>query len=135
MHSTHFIYGYTVSDICKRPLSKRRNPLLPLHRLLFLISSKGPFICTITWTRQYTPYLFLYYSCSSGWDGKQLSRPTMWDRSDDSLHHEQTLYHKNTSHSFHLQILCLMFKAFNNMAIAILNINKYIYLFNCYIII
>ena len=58
MHSTHFIYGYTVSDICKRPLSKRKNPLLPLHRLLFLISSKGPFIIIITWTRQYTPYHF-----------------------------------------------------------------------------
>ena len=27
--------------------SKRGNMLLPLHRLLFLISSKGSFICTI----------------------------------------------------------------------------------------
>ena len=28
--------------------SKRGNPLPPLHGLLFLISSKGSFICTIT---------------------------------------------------------------------------------------
>ena len=33
MHSTHFIYGYMASD------SDRGNPL-PLHRLLFPISSK-----------------------------------------------------------------------------------------------
>ena len=40
MHSTHFIYGYMASD------SERGNPILP-HRLLFPISSKGSFICTI----------------------------------------------------------------------------------------
>ena len=37
MHSTHFIYGYMASD------SKREN-LMPLHGLLFLISSKGSFV-------------------------------------------------------------------------------------------
>ena len=49
-HSTHFIYGYMTSDIILNFMvknltdSERGNPLLP-HRLLFLISSKGSFIC------------------------------------------------------------------------------------------
>ena len=42
-HSTHFIYGYMVKDHSD---SERGNPLRP-HRLLFLISSKGSFICII----------------------------------------------------------------------------------------
>ena len=40
-NSTHFIYGYMVLD------SNRGNLLLPLHGLLFLISSKGSFIYNI----------------------------------------------------------------------------------------
>ena len=36
-HSTHFIYGYMASDIWQRAT----------QRLLFPISSKGSFICTI----------------------------------------------------------------------------------------
>ena len=44
MHSTHFIYGYVMSDHSD---SERGNPLMPLHEILFLISSKGSFICTI----------------------------------------------------------------------------------------
>ena len=45
MHSTHFIYGYIVSDIWLRT-NEKGNPLLP-HRLLLSINSKGSFICTI----------------------------------------------------------------------------------------
>ena len=48
MHSTHFIYGYMVSDIYHSD-SERGNLLLP-HRLLFSISSKGSFISIITQT-------------------------------------------------------------------------------------
>ena len=49
-HSTHFIYGYMVSDMVKdHSDSVKGNPLLP-HRLLFLINSKGSFICTIPQT-------------------------------------------------------------------------------------
>ena len=41
-HSTHFIYGYMVSDMVKdHSDSERGNPLMPL----FPISSKGSFIC------------------------------------------------------------------------------------------
>ena len=42
-HSTHFIYGYMASDHSD---SERGNPLPP-HGLLFPISSKASFICTI----------------------------------------------------------------------------------------
>ena len=42
MHSIHFIYGYMVKDHSD---SERGNQLLLLHGLLFLISSKGSFIC------------------------------------------------------------------------------------------
>ena len=43
MHSTHFIYGYMVSDNS----DSERGNALPPHRLLFLISSNGSFICII----------------------------------------------------------------------------------------
>ena len=40
-HSTHFVYGYMASDMVKNHSdSERRNPLPPLHGLLFPISSK-----------------------------------------------------------------------------------------------
>ena len=41
-HSTYFIYRYMTSDMVKNHLySEKGNPLLPLHGLLFSISSKG----------------------------------------------------------------------------------------------
>ena len=48
MHSTHFIYGYMVSDIWLRTIQIVREEIpLPPHVLLFPISIKGYFICTI----------------------------------------------------------------------------------------
>ena len=47
--STHFIYSYMMSDIWYHSDSERGNPLLP-QRLLFVISSKGSFICIIPQT-------------------------------------------------------------------------------------
>ena len=45
--TTFFLWLYGVRYIVKDNLdSKRGNPLLPLHKLLFLISSKGSFVCT-----------------------------------------------------------------------------------------
>ena len=46
-HSTHYIYGYMASDHLD---SERGNPMPPLHGLIFPISSKGYFICTIPQT-------------------------------------------------------------------------------------
>ena len=69
-HSTHFIYGFMSSEISKgHSENDRRNPLLQLHGLLFLISSKGSFIYVIS----HTVYCLLYQLRSIGWDGKQLN--------------------------------------------------------------
>ena len=46
-HSTHFMYGYMMSDMVKDHSDSERENLLPLHGLLFLISSKGSFICIV----------------------------------------------------------------------------------------
>ena len=50
MHSTHFIYGYMASDMVKDHSDSEKGNLLPSHRLLFPISSKGSFICIIPQT-------------------------------------------------------------------------------------
>ena len=42
------------------PLSERENPLPPQLGLLFPISSKGSFICTIPQTGQHIPHPLLY---------------------------------------------------------------------------
>ena len=49
-HSTHFIYGYMASDMVKDHSDSEEGNLLPPHRLLFPINSKGTFICTIPQT-------------------------------------------------------------------------------------
>ena len=46
-HSTHSIYGSMVSNMVKDHSDSERGNLLLLHGLLFLISSKCSFICTI----------------------------------------------------------------------------------------
>ena len=91
-HSTHFIYGYMEREKCflfndtlntfylwlygVRHMvkdysdSERGNPLPPLHGLLFSISSKGSFICTIPQTGQHIPQPLLHQSWSTGWNEK-----------------------------------------------------------------
>ena len=83
MYSTHFIYGYM------GPLRYRdRGNMLPLlffisskasfmctiphtgQYIYFLISSKGSFICAISQTGQYIPWFLLYQSWSTGWNEK-----------------------------------------------------------------
>ena len=54
MHSAHFSYGYMTSDI------KWGNPRLSRNGLLFLISIKGYFMCTIPQIGQYIPWPLLY---------------------------------------------------------------------------
>ena len=49
--------------------SERGNLLLP-HGLLFLISSKGSFICTIPQTGYNIPQPLLHQSWSTGWNEK-----------------------------------------------------------------
>ena len=88
-HSTHFylqLYGveYMVTDYLD---SESGNPLLP-HGLLFLINSKGSFICTITHTGLDIPWPFLHH-----WLEREIAQRVhfMKDRSDDPSHHERTL--------------------------------------------
>ena len=59
---------YDVGDMVHSD-SERGNPLLP-HGLLFLISSKGSFICTIPQTGQHIPRLLVHQSLSTGWNEK-----------------------------------------------------------------
>ena len=64
---------------------ERGNPLLP-HGLLFLINSKGSFICIILQTGWHIPQSWI-----TGWNGNKLNGSTMKERSDNPLHHERTL--------------------------------------------
>ena len=60
-------YSYMTGDICLMTTNiMRRNPLLPLHGLLFLISSKGSFICTIP----QTGYHIQWSLWNTGWNKK-----------------------------------------------------------------
>ena len=56
--------------------SEKGNPLLP-HRLLFPISSKGSFICTIPQTGKYIPRALLHQSWSTGWNEKYNNKETL----------------------------------------------------------
>ena len=47
MHSTHCIELYGIRHMVKDHSDSEKGNLLPPHRLLFPISSKGSFICTI----------------------------------------------------------------------------------------
>ena len=49
--------------------SERRNPL-PSHGLLFPISNKGSFICTIPQRGDHMPRILLHQLWSTGWNEK-----------------------------------------------------------------
>ena len=91
-HSTHFIYGYMMSDnmVKDHSDSVRGNPLLP-HGLLFSINSKGSFICTITDRMTYTTAFVT--PVVEHWLEREISQwvHSMKDRPDDPSHHERTL--------------------------------------------
>ena len=92
-HSTHFIYGYMASDIWLRTILIVRKETCCRHiRLLFPISSKGSFICTIPQTGQHIPRLF-FTPVVEHWLEQEIAQwvHPMKDRSDDPLHHERTL--------------------------------------------
>ena len=58
--------GHKVNDHSD---SERGNPLLP-HGLLFLINSKGSFICTIPQIGQHIQWPLLHQALSTGWNEK-----------------------------------------------------------------
>ena len=68
--NTFYLWLYGVEHIVKdHSDSERGNPLLP-HGLLFLINSKGSFICTILQTGYHIPQPLLYQSWCTGWNEK-----------------------------------------------------------------
>ena len=67
--NTFHLWLYCVRHMVKdHSDSERGNPLSPLHGLLFPISSKGSFICTIPQTEQHIPQPLLNQSWSTGWN-------------------------------------------------------------------
>ena len=71
--------------------SERGNPLPP-HRLLFPMSSKGSFICTIPTDRRAHTTTFVI-PVVEHWHEREIAQwvHLMKDRSDDPPHHERTL--------------------------------------------
>ena len=70
-HSTHVLRLYGVGYIVKDNTdSERGNPLLPLHGLLFLISSKGRFICINPTDRIAMPRFSIQQVVSTGYNEK-----------------------------------------------------------------
>ena len=68
--NTFYLRLYGVRHMVKdHSDSEKGNPLTP-HGLLFPISSKGSFICTIPQTGYHIPQLLLYQSWSTGWKEK-----------------------------------------------------------------
>ena len=61
--------------------------------LLFPVSSKCPFLCTIPQTEYHTPRPLLHQSWSTNWNKKYFKGSTIRDRSDNPSHHELMLYH------------------------------------------
>ena len=94
MHSTLYLWFYGIGHmVTDQSDSETGNVLLP-HRLLFLISTKGSFICTIPQTGLHIPQPF-FPSVSEQW----LNGSSIKDRSDDPLHNDKCSYHRATSRS------------------------------------
>ena len=67
-HNTFYLWLYGVGHMVKDHSDSERGNLLPPHGLLFPISSKGSFICTIPQTD--IPRHLLHHSWSTGWNEK-----------------------------------------------------------------
>ena len=74
--NTFYLWLYGIKHmVTDHSDSKRGNPLMPPHGLLFPISSKGSFICIIPQTGYYIPRPLLCQSWSTGWnENTQLPR-------------------------------------------------------------
>ena len=68
--NTFYLWLYGIRHMVKdHSDSEKGNMLLP-HRLLFLINSKGSFICTIPQTGYHIPQPLLHQLWSTGWNEK-----------------------------------------------------------------
>ena len=63
--NTFYLRLYGVGHMVKDHTDSDRGNLLPLHGLLFPISSKGSFICTIPQTGWHIPWSLVHHSCGA----------------------------------------------------------------------
>ena len=68
--NTFYLRLYGVRHMVKDHSDSEKGNPLPPHRLLFPISSKGSFICTIPHTGQHIPRPLLHQSWITGWNEK-----------------------------------------------------------------
>ena len=89
--NTFYLRLYGVRHMVKDHSDSERGNPLPPHRLLFSISSKGSFICTIT--HRITHTTTFVTPVVEHWLEREIAQwvDSMKDRSDDPLHHERTL--------------------------------------------
>ena len=66
--NTCYLRLYGVRHMVKDHSDSEKGNLLPPHRLLFPINSKGSFICTIPQTGLHIPRPLLHQSWSTGWN-------------------------------------------------------------------
>ena len=64
--NTFYLRLYGVGHMVKDHTDSERGNPLPAHGLLFLINSKGSFICTIPQTGLHIPWPLLHQSWSTG---------------------------------------------------------------------
>ena len=68
--NTFYLRLYGAGHMVKDHSDRERGNPLPPHGLLFLINSKGSFICTIPQTGEHIPQPLLHQSWSTGWNEK-----------------------------------------------------------------
>ena len=68
--NTFYLRLYGVRHMVKDHSDSEKGNPLPPHRLLFPISSKGSFICTIPQTGWHIPWPLLHQLWSTGWNEK-----------------------------------------------------------------
>ena len=98
--NTFYLQLYGVTHMVKDHSDSERGNPLPPHGLLFPISSKGSFICTIPQTGQHIPQRLLHLSWSTVWNEKQPNGSTP-RRIDPTTHRtmSERSYHGATSRS------------------------------------
>ena len=89
--NTLYLRLYGVRHMVKDHTDSERGNPLPPHGILFPISSKGSFICTIP--HRITHTTAFVTPVVEHWLEREIAQwvHTMKDRSDDPLHHERTL--------------------------------------------
>ena len=68
--NTFYLRLYGVGHMVKDHSDSERGNPLPPHGLLFLINSKGYFICIVPQTGYHIPRPLLHQSWSTGWNEK-----------------------------------------------------------------